>query len=647
MDRNLYEKNMTVLKQKYPQVAEALIQGVYEQETAAIGVTEIEGRSILYAVRDEKQYQLDSLYDSDALMDIWRNQLEAISYQTTFIWFGLGNGMYLRKLLETTDDELPIVIYEPSLSVIAAAMESFDIGALLENYRVSLIVPGYTVKFDEKIFQILNFENKGYLQYGAYLNYNRVFVKEAEQFLDELQLAINSINSTQTVLKRFGEAYFHNTLSNLPYLICGHTLEQLYYALPKNVPAIIVAAGPSLDKNIQELKKAKNRAFIIAVDTAVRALLKQDILPDLFVTVDGKKLASHFTDKRLRTIPVVCCLQGNRDALGVHIGKKFFFDDENAYIREFFKKMGKEFAGLSTGGSVANDAFSLADTLRFQTIILVGQDLAYTNFQSHAQGTISAEVEAGIGDRDTVSMEGYYGETVVSSTEFQLYRKWFEDIIIEKPYLKVINATEGGANIRGAENLSLSETLKRECHDCVDFSKLIEQIPPFFTQQEQSEFYHYLSSAVTKLEEIVSDIKLGMCNYETMRELILRENYRSEEIKTITKKNGELSGKIDREPVMCFVQYRLQEINMTLLDQKQGQIQDEKQELLQAVNQGEEYLKKVYQAIEDVIPILRKYFIEESMEKILEKNKMLAEIQGLLGQMQLKAQKAMRYLNEE
>ena len=40
-----------------------------------------------------------------------------------------------------------------------------------------------------------------------------------------------------------------------------------------DVPAIIVAAGPSLNKNVQELKQAKGKALILVVDAALRAVV--------------------------------------------------------------------------------------------------------------------------------------------------------------------------------------------------------------------------------------------------------------------------------------------------------------------------------------------------------------------------------------
>ena len=61
--------------------------------------------------------------------------------------------------------------------------------------------------------------------------------------------------------------------------------------IPKDISAIVIAAGPSLNKNIKELKRAKGKAFLIAVDTAVKRLLKEGIVPDMYATLDGMKTA--------------------------------------------------------------------------------------------------------------------------------------------------------------------------------------------------------------------------------------------------------------------------------------------------------------------------------------------------------------------
>ena len=65
----------------------------------------------------------------------------------------------------------------------------------------------------------------------------------------------------------------------MKYVCEGYHTKLLLKAVSNKDAAILVAAGPSLNKNIQMLKKAKNRLFILAVDTAVKPLIKAGIKP--------------------------------------------------------------------------------------------------------------------------------------------------------------------------------------------------------------------------------------------------------------------------------------------------------------------------------------------------------------------------------
>ena len=53
------------------------------------------------------------------------------------------------------------------------------------------------------------------------------------------------------------------------------------------------------------LKKAKNRLFILAVDTAVKPLIKAGIKPDAFITIDAKKSPDLIKIDGAETIPAV------------------------------------------------------------------------------------------------------------------------------------------------------------------------------------------------------------------------------------------------------------------------------------------------------------------------------------------------------
>ena len=80
-----------------------------------------------------------------------------------------------------------------------------------------------------------------------------------------------------------------NAKRNQKFLKYGSSIKDLHnFNFNKSDTAIIVSGGPSLKKNnqIKTLKKYKNKAIIIATDGALYYLLRNNILPDLVVTLD-------------------------------------------------------------------------------------------------------------------------------------------------------------------------------------------------------------------------------------------------------------------------------------------------------------------------------------------------------------------------
>ena len=126
--------------------------------------------------------------------------------------------------------------------------------------------------------------------------------------------------------------------------------------IPRDMPAIVVAAGPSLNKNIDELKRAKGKAFIIAVDTAIKPLLKKGIIPDMFAIVDGKKPIELVQNEEVKKIPLLTSISASHDVLEYHTGMKFFYNEGDIYINSMFFMNGKILEPLACGGSVATAA---------------------------------------------------------------------------------------------------------------------------------------------------------------------------------------------------------------------------------------------------------------------------------------------------
>ncbi|MDD2972737.1 MAG: DUF115 domain-containing protein [Lachnospiraceae bacterium] len=586
------------------------------EENMIFGTEQIAGRKVLYAIKEGKQYQLDSLYDSDYMVENWFSYVEAhgLRYRSKVFLFGIGNGMYLSKLLSATEADVQIFLYEPSEELYEYVIEQFSLDALLENERVKIVV-GQNECLSEKIDKYLAYEDIKGLIFSKYPNYSRIYPKELKKYAEEIQLTINRREAEGRLLERHGKAYYNNTFSNLKYLYQGKSMRDLWNHMPKKIPAFIVSSGPSLDKNVEELKKIQGRGLIIAADSAVRALLAHNIIPDLFVSVDGMKSLKHFEDDRIQQIPLLCDLQSNAAMMQRHEGLKFFVKSLDFHIQNKVEALGAEIPNLSTGGSVAHECFELARILECNPIILVGQDLAYTGNHTHSTDTIRGARNIDASTLDTVVMEGIDGQPILSSYEFQLYLQWFEQQIQKHPETKVIDATEGGAKIHGCEIRTLSDAIKEIENPAYDFHSIIENAGNMMDEEQRVGLEKFIVEIPAELKTALQLARQINRDYEKMISLIYQSKYHNNEFQKLYRKVSENTLKLDAMGVMEYVQNHIQKETSNMLEKVYDVQKDEKAELISACSLGRDYITIVIGAIEKVLPdITQRIGLESSSQ---------------------------------
>ena len=441
----MLEKNLDSLHEELLPIKEQLMQYAGEgQHRIETGTEQIDGREILYAVQDGKLFQLDTMYDEEAFLDIWMSDMDA-TFNTKFTMFGFGNGMFVRKLLTATEDETSVYVYEPSVDIFLTSLRTYDLTDLLSCERVHIWIaglPNTDRTFYDLLTRYIDYTDVKTSRHCIYPNYNILYPNEHQGYVEESQQAIDSVAANRSVMERFGWHFYENPFFNAPYFCYGRNISNLWSFFNGDIPAMIVSSGPSLSKNIEQIKDAKGKAFIIAADSAVKVLLQHDIIPDMFICVDPNKNEGHFSDPRTLDIPMLCTQNTAPAAMRNHRAPMFFQKDENPHCMAFLAQCGLDMIRMGTGGSVATVAMSFAEYLGIKTIILVGQDLAYTGNKTHAEGSLRADWKLDI-DETKCYIEGQDGSPVLSSNEFKLYRDWFEREIAEHNDLTVINATEG------------------------------------------------------------------------------------------------------------------------------------------------------------------------------------------------------------
>lgn len=519
--------------------------------------------NIICRLVEQREWRLNSIYDPDQAAALYAERYREIADYAVLCIFGLADGRAVRRLLENCNGTQMVFIYEPDWEVFLAAIEFFDLSDIIENEQVYLNVKGINEKDIPSLLEnLISFQNRTLMVNSILPNYDILYTEDCQNYIEKLLYYSKSEafkkNTEVECAARFG----HNILRNLPYILKGSSVEQLEQTFRNmdlsDTAAIIVSAGPSLDKNIKDLKKADGRAFIIGVDSALKALVREEIHFQMAVSVDPRKNPDVFADERVNCVPYA--LASYALPLIVECNqRKLFFED--GYGFSVFEKMistetGKALGTLRTGGSVATEALSLALDMGFKNVILVGQDLAFTGGKGHVSGfeKDAATDKAHVDGRAKVRVEAIGGGVVETDLQMDSYRKWFEMRIEEaKGSTKVYNASAGGAHIAGAEEITLSEALERLCKKEIDYDAIVASIPPTFTDEEQRHLAGVLMDSEHELQRLEQRLKDGVAAYDALIHLEDCNETHTPEYKDLLQKVYEINGIEEQEPYMNLI----------------------------------------------------------------------------------------------
>ncbi|MCA8962125.1 MAG: motility associated factor glycosyltransferase family protein, partial [Planctomycetes bacterium] len=249
-------------------------------------------------------------------------------------------------------------------------------------------------------------------------------------------------------------------------------------------PAVLIAAGPSLRRNLHRLRELEGRVTTIAVSTALRPVLQAGLRPDFTALIDYHRVSMRYfegLDPALE-IPMVCDPKSAPDAVSAHTGPVLFSND--LIVNTLFEGIFGDLGPVAQGSTVAHLAFRFLAYLGADPIVLIGQDLAYPGGLIHVPGTVIQAQDFPSSHRfyslETRELEYYFshrkkfrrvpgvlGGEVPTDEIFFTYLQEFERVFADHPG-RIINAS-GGASIAGTEARSLQEVVAefgdRRCPD--------------------------------------------------------------------------------------------------------------------------------------------------------------------------------------
>jgi hypothetical protein len=287
--------------------------------------------------------------------------------------------------------------------------------------------------------------------------------------------------------RKHGARYLLNTLANLRSLATEGDVASLAGAF-RGVPAIVVGAGPSLDRALGHLRDAQHHAIIVCVDTALRPLLRAGVEPHFVVALDpGEANARHLWD-----LPpcdetfLVTEASMTPMALEPFRSRTFLFSVSDHQPWPWLATHGHSRGKLRAWGSVLTSAYDLALRLGCDPLVFVGSDLAFTGNQPYARGVVYEEDWRRLGDwgvpldqhwRDVMALWPHleepdiHGAPVRTAAHLVTFRNWLVEQIGREKDRTIVNATGGGI-LHGAR------VPQRALDDVVASFQRIQTSPP-------------------------------------------------------------------------------------------------------------------------------------------------------------------------
>lgn len=418
-----------------------------------------------------KSGDLTAIIDGTLLHSFYNPKREAkkiiqslhITKNTIFLAYGFGLGYISEELIVQFPNTIQLII-EPDIKIFQAATQSRDFSLLLKPSVYFLIGKSYS-EIEKEITKLL--DNQTQTQINR-IKSKTLYERHESYFLqvDHLlnkRLSQQEIN--QNTIQRFGKRWVRNLLSNAKMVFSS---PGVLIAKEKflNIPAIVLAAGPSLSNILPLLPTLRNKCIIIAVDTALKPCLLSGISPDFLVVVDPQFWNSRHLDwcKPKNTILV------SETSTSTRVFNLFnmptLLISSLFPLGKYFESLVGEKGQLGAGGSVATTAWDLARFLGCKPIIMAGLDLGFPQNQTHCPETFFETLKLIESNRfypaSSATFKYQYsanpfwvkannGDRTITDQRMQIYNWWFESQFNHYPDTESITVSEHATLVKGLQ----------------------------------------------------------------------------------------------------------------------------------------------------------------------------------------------------
>lgn len=371
MANNVFEKNINALKEKNSELANKLLTYILTDVPQLVQ----ENNFYNFSYRGKLLHNpLNPLGEAAEIFGMAENTPVAIH-----LIYGIGLG-YLFQVA-SAKSKGTVILYEPDLNILRTAFTLVDFSNDILKQNVYL-TNDFT-KACEYIYQKSNMKNTPLL-----LSTTAYREMSEEKFNDMVTALQREVGRYSLDLKYTKERFFEllqKTINNIPHILNEIPIAE-FKDFYKGKTAVVVSAGPTLDRNIETIKKYRDNIVLITVGTAMKALNAHDIIPDFLCIIEANDCSKQINGLELSNVNFITEPYANPILRTFNFKNTYSHISQNLPINEFWR----DIAGVNTEeywskGTVSYTALNVARILGCSKIALVGQDLAYIEGQCYSK----------------------------------------------------------------------------------------------------------------------------------------------------------------------------------------------------------------------------------------------------------------------
>ena len=372
-----------------------------------------------------------------------------------FLGFGLG---YLPEECSRLYPDANMIIVEPDLPLFLGALSIRDLTKLLSSKRVTLVLagaPGVPAS-------LLQEAGSGSVRIVTLRSTYPAEREYYEQVMSALSSYLSRRQINRNTLARFGRLWIRNLSANL-YRAASAPGIVHWRGTMAGIPAIVLAAGPSLDRVLPILEDIRRRAVVICVDTSLKGCLRAGVTPDFTVVVDPQYWNTRHLDRCEAPGTILVSESSTHPRTFRLLEGETFFCSSLFPLGEYIESRLGEYGKIGAGGSVSTTAWDFARYLGCRPIYCAGLDLGFPSMATHFKGSTFEERTLSFSDRfspqELYSFKALHdagpypvpnncGSVTYTDQRLIVYKGWFEGQISGSG-IESYNCSPEGVRIEG------------------------------------------------------------------------------------------------------------------------------------------------------------------------------------------------------